>query len=130
MLQQIGRVGTLKLVPRTCLRYFQTTMTIGGGELGKSEGRLHFLILKKQQKIVQKSAFLREITSRNNDDFCCLNYIHSFRTKNKLDPHKRACENKNFCNVNMPPDDNPNTLEFNQCQKSDKAPFFMQISIV
>ena len=47
------------------------------------------------------SALLRGITSKNNSDFYCLNCLHSFRTKNKLELHKRACENKFFCNVNM-----------------------------
>ena len=32
------------------------------------------------------------------------------------------CENKNFCNVVMPSEDTK-MLEFNQYQKSDKAPF-------
>ena len=38
--------------------------------------------------------------------------------------HKKACGNKGFCNGNMPPDDTK-TLEFNQYQKSDKAPFIV-----
>ena len=33
MLQHIERVATLKLVPRTCLRYLQGTLIIGGGGL-------------------------------------------------------------------------------------------------
>ena len=33
MLQHIGRVATPKLVPRTSLRYLQTTLTMGGGRL-------------------------------------------------------------------------------------------------
>ena len=40
------------------------------------------------------SALLRGITSKNNGDFCCLNGLSSFRTKNKLILHKRVCENK------------------------------------
>ena len=31
MLQRIGRVATLKLVPRNCLRYLQTTLIMGRG---------------------------------------------------------------------------------------------------
>ena len=34
-------------------------------------------------------------------DFSCLNFLRSFRTKNKLESHNRACENKDFCNVNL-----------------------------
>ena len=33
MLQHIGRVATLKLVPRNCLRYLQTTLIMGEGGL-------------------------------------------------------------------------------------------------
>ena len=33
MLQQTGRVATQKLVPRTCLRYLQTTLIMVGGGL-------------------------------------------------------------------------------------------------
>ena len=48
------------------------------------------------------SALLREITSKNNGDFYYLNCLYSFRTKNKLESHKKVCENKDFCNVIMP----------------------------
>ena len=33
--------------------------------------------------------------------------------KNKLESHKKVCENKNFCNVIMPSEDTK-ILEFNQ----------------
>ena len=57
-------------------------------------------------------ALLRGITSRNTGDFCCLNYLHSFRTKTKLESHERTCEKKkNFCNVNIPSGDTK-ILEF------------------
>ena len=68
------------------------------------------------------SALLRGITSKNNGDFYCLNCLHSFRTKTKLELHKKVCENKYFCNVIMPSADTK-ILEFNQYQISDKAPF-------
>ena len=51
-----------------------------------------------------------------------MNCLHSFRTKNKLESHKKLCENKDFCNVIMSSEDTK-ILEFNQYQKSDKAPF-------
>ena len=35
------------------------------------------------------SALLRGITSKNDADLCCLNGLHSFRTKHKLESHKR-----------------------------------------
>ena len=43
-----------------------------------SEGRWHYLAVKKL------SALLRGITSKNSGACCCLNCLHSFRTKNKL----------------------------------------------
>ena len=45
------------------------------------------------------SALLRGRTSKNNDDFYCLNCLHSSRKKTKLESDKKACENKDFYNV-------------------------------
>ena len=70
------------------------------------------------------SALLRGITSKHYGDFYCLNCVHSFRTKNKLESHKKVFENKDFCNVIMP-SENTKILEFNQYQESDKAPFII-----
>ena len=71
----------------------------------KPEGQWHYLAIKKI------SALLRGIISKNNGDFYCLNCLHSFRTKNKLELHKRVCENKDFCNVITPSEDNNKILE-------------------
>ena len=78
----------------------------------------HYLTVKKL------SALLRGITSKNNGDFYCLNFLNSFRTKNKLESHKGVCENKEFYNVVMP-SEYTKILEFNQYQKSDKATFII-----
>ena len=43
-----------------------------------NEEKRHYLAVKKL------SALLRGITSKNNDDFYCLNCLHSFRTKKIL----------------------------------------------
>ena len=77
----------------------------------------HYLTIKKL------SALLKGITSKHKSDFYCLNCLHSFRTK-KIESHKRVCENKDFCNIIMPSEDSK-ILEFNQYQKSDKAPFII-----
>ena len=42
----------------------------------------HYLAVK------QLSAFVVGRTSKQKGDFCCLNCLHSFRTKNKLKSHK------------------------------------------
>ena len=61
------------------------------GREAKSERRQwHYLAVKKLP------ALLREITSKNNGDFYYLICLHSFRTKNKLESHKKSCENKIF----------------------------------
>ena len=47
------------------------------------------------------SALLRRITPKNDGGFYCLDYFHSFTKENKLQSHKRECENKDFCNIIM-----------------------------
>ena len=78
----------------------------------------HYLAVKKL------SALLRGITFKHHGDFYCLNCFHSFATENKLQSHKKACENTDFCNIIMPSEDT-RILEFNQYQKSDTAPFII-----
>ena len=79
----------------------------GKGREVKSEGRWYYLAVKKL------STLLKRITSKHYGDFLCLNCLHSFRTKNKLESHKKVCNNKDFCNVIMPSEDTK-ILEFNQ----------------
>ena len=50
-------------------------------------------------------ALLKEIMSNHHGDSYCLNYFHSFATKNKLESCKKECENKDFCHVVMPSED-------------------------
>ena len=64
------------------------------------------------------SVLLIQVTSKHRDDFYCLNWIHSFRTKNKLESQKKVCEKKDFCNIVMPSEDTK-VLEFNQYRKSE-----------
>ena len=56
----------------------------------------HYLAVKRL------SALLRGITSNNNGGFYCLNYLHSFRTENKLGCHEKVYKNKNFCGTTLP----------------------------
>ena len=79
----------------------------------------HYLAVKKL------SALLRKILSKHHSDFYCLNCLYSFRTKSKLETHKRVCENKNFYDVFMSSEDTK-VLEFNQYQKSYKALFIIE----
>ena len=47
----------------------------------------------------QKTALLRKATLKNNGGFHCLICLHLFITKNKLELHRKECENKNFVGV-------------------------------
>ena len=78
--------------------------------------KCHYLAVKKLSALI--------ITSKHHGDFYCLNCLHSFATENKLQSHKRPCENKDLCNVNMPSEDTK-ILDLNQYQKSDKALFII-----
>ena len=55
---------------------------------------------------------------KNNSDFYCLNCLHSFRTKAKLE------SDTEFCKVKILSADTK-ILEFNQYQKSDEKPFII-----
>ena len=41
-------------------------------------------------------ALLRGITSKHYSDFYCLNCLHYFRTKNKVELYKKVCQKKGF----------------------------------
>ena len=82
------------------------------------------MALSCKEKVI---SIIKRNNIKNNGDFYCLSCLSSFRTKSKLDSHKKVCENKDFCNVVMLSEDSK-ILEFNKYQKSDKAPLlFMQI---
>ena len=74
----------------------------------------HYLAVKK----------LLALTSKENGDFYCLNCLHSFRTKSKLESHKKISENKDFRNIINHSAD-LKMLEFNQYKKSVKAQFIV-----
>ena len=66
----------------------------------------HYLTVKNL------SGLLRGITSNYAGDFHCLNCFCAYSTKNKLEEHKKICENHNYCHVEMPTKDN-NTIKYN-----------------
>ena len=78
----------------------------------------HYLVVKSL------SGLLTGITSNHKEDFYCLNCFHSYRTKNKLESNKKICENRNYCNVEMPNEDNK-IIKYNQGEKSVKSPFII-----
>ena len=68
------------------------------------------------------TGLLRGITYTHKEDFYCLNCFRSYRTRNKLEAHKKIFENHDYCNVEMPTKDN-NIIKYNQGEKSIKLPF-------
>ena len=68
------------------------------------------------------SGLFKGITSNHYCDFYCLNCFHSYRTKNKLEAHKKICENHDYCHVEMSLIGN-NTIKYNHGEKSMKLPF-------
>ena len=76
----------------------------------------HYLTVKNL------SGLLRGITSTHYGDFHCLNCFRSYRTKSKLELHKKICENHGYCKVEMPAKGN-NIIKYNHGGKSMKVPF-------
>ena len=76
----------------------------------------HYLTVKNL------SGLLRGITSNAVGDFYYLSCFCAYSTKNKLEAHKKICENHDHCHVEMPTKDN-NIIRYNQGEKSIKLPF-------
>ena len=76
----------------------------------------HYLAVKNL------SGLLRGITSNHAEDFYCLNCFCAYSTNNKLEKHKKICENHDYCHVEMLTKDN-NIIKYNQGVKSIKMPF-------
>ena len=64
---------------------------------------------------------LKGITSTHEKDFYCLNCFHSYRTKSRLESHKKICENHDYCHVEMPTKDS-NIIKYNHGERSMKVP--------
>ena len=47
----------------------------------------------------KKLSALKGVASKHKGNFCCLICLNSFRIKNKLEPHKKLYENKDFCSL-------------------------------
>ena len=77
----------------------------------------HYLAVKSLSRL------LRGISSNHNSDYYCLNCFHSYRTENKLNVHKKICENHEYCNTEMPSPNN--IIKYNQGEKSLELPFII-----
>ena len=78
----------------------------------------HYIVVKSL------AGLLKGITSSHNEDFYCLNCFCTYTTKNKLEEHKRICENNKYCHVEMPNEENK-IIKYNQGEKSIKSPFII-----
>ena len=81
----------------------------------------HYLAVKNLPGLLQG------ITSTHEKDFYCLNCFHSYRTKNKLESHKKICENHDYCHVEMLTTDN--IIKCNHGEKSMKVPFIIYVDL-
>ena len=64
-----------------------------------SKGKRMRLSYSKNICIIKKK------TSKHDGNFYCLNSLHSFSTKSKLEWHKTVCKNKYFFYVVIPSED-------------------------
>ena len=78
----------------------------------------HYLAVKSL------SGLFTGVTSNHKEDYYCLNCFYSYRTKNKLDAHKKVCKNHEYCHIEMPNKEN-NKIKYNQGEKSIKLPFII-----
>ena len=78
----------------------------------------HYLVVKNLPGL------LKGITSNHKEDFYFLNCFHSYRTKNKLEEHKKICENHDYYNVEMPNEDNK-IIKYNQGGKSKITVYYL-----
>ena len=67
----------------------------------------HYLAVKSLSRL------LRGISSNHNSDYYCLN---CYRTENKLNVHRKICENHEHCNIEMP-SPNDNIIKYDQGEK-------------
>ena len=67
---------------------------------------------------------VKGLSLNHKEHFYCLNCFHSYRTKNKLESHKKICENRNYCNVEMPNEGNK-IIKYNQGEKSIVSVYYL-----
>ena len=77
----------------------------------------HYISVKSSSRL------LRGISSNHDGDYYCLNCFHSYRTENKLNVHKKICENHEM------PSPNNNIIKYNQGDKSFKLPFIIYVDL-
>ena len=89
--------------------------------MARNGKRWHYLTVKKKISISE--------SKNKHHGFYYLNCHQFFETANKLESHKKVCGNKDFCIIAMHLEDTK-IFQFNQNQKSDKAPFVIYPHLV
>ena len=59
------------------------------------------IALPCSKKLSELSVLYRGIASKYYGDFYSINCLHCYRTKHKINSHKKLCENKDFLNILM-----------------------------
>ena len=83
-----------------------------------NDNNWHYLVVKRLSKL------FRGMTSNNNGGFYCLNCLRSFRTKNKLETHKKIWKDHDFRKLIMP-NENNYIIIYIPGEKSLKVPFII-----
>ena len=69
---------------------------------------------------------IKRITGNNHGEFYCLNCFCAYTTENKLESHKKVCENHDCYCVEIPEEYNK-ILKYNHGEKSMKAPLMFML---
>ena len=88
-----------------------------------SNGENWHYIVVKSLPVLHKG-----ITSSHDEDFYCLNCFCAYTTKNKLEEHKKLCENNKYCHVEMPNEENK-IIKYKQGKKSRKSLFIIHADL-
>ena len=94
------------LIFYTCLIVLKKKILLINLKIISDGQKWHYLVVKNL------SGLLRGVTSNHKEDFYCLNCFHSYSTKNKLETHKKICENHDYCHIEMPTKNN-NIIKYN-----------------
>ena len=98
----------------------------------KHENQVILLMISDGEKwhyltVRSLSALLKGITSNRDGDSYCLNCFHSYRAKEALEKHRKVCENKDYCYVEMSKEGT--ILKYNHGVKSMKVSFVILADI-
>ena len=80
----------------------------------------HYLAVKNLSPLLKRII--------HDEDFYCLNCLHSFRKKSKLRKHKTICKKHNYCYTEKPKEYN-NILKNKHGEKFMKVPFIINANL-